>query len=76
MKWSSDAEAAVKKVPFFVRKKVRSRVENEALAAGKKVVSLADVKAAQARYLKQMSSEIKGYQIDTCFGSGGCPNPV
>ncbi|UCD33977.1 MAG: sulfite reductase, partial [Desulfobacterales bacterium] len=28
MKWSSDAEAAVKKVPFFVRKKVRARVEN------------------------------------------------
>ncbi|UCD88897.1 MAG: sulfite reductase [Desulfobacterales bacterium] len=76
MKWSSDAEAAVKKVPFFVRKKVRARVENDALAAGKKMVSLADVKAAQARYLKQMSSEIKGYQIDTCFGSGGCPNPV
>ena len=21
-----------------------------------------------------MSEEIKGYQIDTCFGPGGCPN--
>ena len=40
MKWSSDAEAAVKKVPCFVRKKVRARVENDALTAGKKVVSL------------------------------------
>ncbi len=45
MKWTSEAEAAIKKVPFFVKKKVRSRVENEAAAAGKKVVSLADVKA-------------------------------
>jgi dissimilatory sulfite reductase (desulfoviridin) alpha/beta subunit len=76
MRWSSEAEDAVKKVPFFVRKKVRARVENEAAAAGKKMVSLADVKATQARFLTKMSSEIKGYQIDTCFGSGGCPNPA
>ncbi|NNK84405.1 MAG: sulfite reductase, partial [Desulfobacterales bacterium] len=45
MKWTNGAEAAVKKVPFFVRKKVRSRIENEAGKAGKKTVSLADVKA-------------------------------
>ena len=38
MKWTSEAEAAVKKAPFFVRKKVRARVENEAAAVGKKVV--------------------------------------
>ena len=76
MKWSSEAEAAVKKIPFFVRKKVRMRVESEATAAGRSNVSLADVKAAQARYLKKMSAEIKGYQVDTCFGSGGCPNPA
>lgn len=76
MKWTSEAEEAVKKVPFFVRKKVRSRVENEAAAAGKKTVLLADVKATQARFLTKMSSEIKGYQTDTCFGSGGCPNPA
>ena len=47
MKWTSGAESAVNKVPFFVRKKVRSRVENEATAAGKIVVSLADVKATR-----------------------------
>lgn len=76
MKWTSDAEAAVKKVPFFVRKKVRSRIEEAATASGKTVVSLADVKAAQARFMSKMSSEIKGYQIDTCFGSSGCPNPA
>ena len=74
MKWSIEAEAAVKKVPFFVRKKVRSRIENEAATAGKKSVSLADVKATQARFLTNMSSEIKGYQLDTCFGANGCPN--
>jgi len=74
MKWSFAAEAAVKKVPFFVRRKVKLRVEKEAAEAGKKTVSLADVKATQARFLSNMSSEIKGYQLDTCFGANGCPN--
>ncbi len=74
MEWTKDAENAVKKVPFFVRKKVRARIEALVAEAGKKNVTLADVKTAQKRYLQQMSEEIKGYQIDTCFGSGGCPN--
>ncbi len=74
MKWTAEADEAVKKVPFFVRKKVRARVENEAQAAGKATITLADVKTTQARYLANMSKEIKGYQIDTCFGPGGCPN--
>ena len=74
MDWSKEAENAVKKVPFFVRKRVKARVENDALQAGKKEVTLADVKSTQARYLKNMSSEVKGYQVETCFGPGGCPH--
>lgn len=74
MKWTPEAEAAIKKVPFFVRKKVRVRVEKEAGATGKNVVSIAEIKAVQARFLSDMSSEIKGYQIETCFGPTGCPN--
>ena len=74
MKWMPEAEEAIKKVPFFVRKRVKARVEKEATEAGKQAVSLADVKATQARYLTRMSSEIKGYQIETCFGPSGCPN--
>ncbi|MFC1811427.1 4Fe-4S dicluster domain-containing protein [Thermodesulfobacteriota bacterium] len=74
MKWTSEAEAAIKRVPFFVRKKVRARVENEAAAAGKTVVSIEDVQVTQRRFLTKMSSEVKGYQVDTCFGPGGCPN--
>jgi len=76
MKWTPDAEAAIKNVPFFVRKKVRSKIETETAATGKTVVSLSDVKAAQTRFMSKMSSDIKGYQIDTCFGSSGCPNPA
>ena len=74
MEWTKDAENAVKRVPFFVRKKVRARVETQVAETGKKIVTLADVKTAQKRHLQTMSEEIKGYQIDTCFGPGGCPN--
>ena len=74
MKWMPEAEEALKKVPFFVRKRFRARVEKEAQEAAKSVVSLTDVKATQAHYLSSMSSEIKGYQIETCFGPSGCPN--
>lgn len=72
MKWTDQAETAIKKVPFFVRKKVRARVEKEAAEAGRTDIRLSDVKATQARYLKKMSSDIKGFQVDACFGSSGC----
>ncbi|PIE67800.1 MAG: sulfite reductase [Deltaproteobacteria bacterium] len=76
MKWTDEAEAAVRRVPFFVRKRVRTSVEKEATEKGKKRISLTDVKATQARYLKKMGKEVKGYQVDTCFGSGGCPHRI
>ncbi len=74
MRWTDEAEAAIKKVPFFVRKKVRARVEKAVDDAGRKTVTLAELKAVKARYLTNMSSEVKGYQLDTCFGPSGCPN--
>ncbi|MCD6586716.1 MAG: 4Fe-4S binding protein [Desulfobacteraceae bacterium] len=76
MKWEKDAQKAIQKVPFFVRKKVKARVEKEAGNAGKIIVSLADVKATQNRFLNKMDAEIKGYQLDACFGSNGCPNQI
>lgn len=76
MKWTEEAEKAIKKVPFFIRKKVRARVEDEAVAAGRKAITISDVKTTQKRYLTNMSSEVKGFQLDTCFGAGGCPNRV
>lgn len=76
MKWSPEAEHAIKRVPFFVKKKVRNRVEKIAAENGRRVVGLSDVKTAKDRFLNKMESEIKGYQVDTCFGTGGCPNRV
>jgi dissimilatory sulfite reductase (desulfoviridin) alpha/beta subunit len=73
MNWSPEAKAAIKKVPFFVRKRVRARVEQETKDAGKNLVTLDEVKAAQKRYLQKMGDEVKGFQIETCFGPGGCP---
>jgi anaerobic sulfite reductase subunit C len=74
MQWTAEAEAAIKKIPFFVRKKVRSRVEKEAAEDGKTVVDIEAVKATQKRYLSGMAAEVKGYQLNICFGSGGCSN--
>ncbi|MCP3952493.1 MAG: sulfite reductase [Desulfobacterales bacterium] len=74
MKWTQEAEDAIKKVPFFVRKKVRARVEKEARLTGRDPVTLAVVQTARKKFLANMSSDIKGYQVDACFGAGGCPN--
>ncbi len=76
MKWTAEAEEAIKKVPFFVRKKVRARVEQEALQNGHGQITLTEVKATQKRYLTGMQSEVKGYQLDACFGPSGCPNAI
>lgn len=72
MQWSAEAETAIAKVPFFVRKRVRTRVEAEAAAAGLSVVSLAAVKQTQARYLTGMQADVRGYRLESCFGPSGC----
>lgn len=76
MHWTAEAETAIKKVPFFVRKRVRARVESEARREGKSTVTMAEVNATQQRYLTGMASEVKGYQLDACFGPAGCPNQI
>lgn len=74
MKWTAEAEETIKKVPFFVRKKVKARVEKEALADNKHEVTITEVNLTQKRFLTNMSSEVKGYQLDNCFGANGCPH--
>lgn len=76
MKWQADAEAEVKKAPFFVRKRVRQRVEAQVSAEGRQVVTLDDVQAAKKRFLSRMGEEVQGFQVEACFGSQGCPNRV
>jgi len=74
MKWSKQAEEAVSRVPFFVRRRVKKKVEEEAKRCNSSEVTLEHVKACQKRFLNNMENEVKGYQVETCFGPGGCPN--
>jgi len=76
MEWSDEASAAISKVPFFVRKRVRKKVEEEARNSGSDRVTIAHVKSAQARYMGNMEAEVKGWQVDNCFGPSGCPNRI
>ncbi len=76
MKWTRQAEEAVSKVPFFIRKRVKKRVEEEAARLNSSEVSLEHVRLCQQKYLKNMEDEVKGYQLETCFGPSGCPNRV
>ncbi len=76
MKWSEQADKAIKKVPFFVRKKVKKKVEAFAEQKGKTSVELSDVTELKKQFLSRggMEKEIKGYEVSTCFGNSGCPN--
>lgn len=74
MKWSKPASEALTRVPFFVRKRVKRRVEEEAAGCGAREVTLNHVRACQKRFMDRMEDEVRGYQVETCFGSGGCPH--
>ena len=76
MKWAREAEEAVSRVPFFVRKRVRKRVEEEAQRHHAREVTLKHVQACKQKFIKNMEDEVKGHQVETCFGPGGCPNRV
>jgi anaerobic sulfite reductase subunit C len=76
MKWTKEAEEAVSRVPFFIRKRVKKKVEEEAEGCGDPVVTLDHVNTCQKRFLKNMDQEVKGFQVETCFGPTGCPNPA
>lgn len=76
MKWNADAEAAIRKVPFFVRKKVRATIEAQVRELGRDTVTAEDTARARKKFMSSMASDIKGYQCDTCFGASGCPNRI
>jgi hypothetical protein len=53
MRWTKSAEEAIAKVPFFVRKRVRKKIEAEAEAAAATEVTLDHVHAAKQHFLKK-----------------------
>lgn len=76
MKWSPEAEAAIDKVPFFIRKKVKKKVAAHVKNQGRSMVTLSDVTALKRQFLAKggMAKEVKGYEVSACFGSYGCPH--
>lgn len=76
MKWNKQAEAALRQVPFFVRKRVRQRVEHEAKSTKAREVTIEHVNRCRQRFMRNMEEEVQGFQVETCFGPGGCPNSV
>jgi len=76
MEWDKDAEEAVARVPFFVRKRVQKKVEAEAGQNGAKRVRMAHVRACQQRFMHSQEAELKGFQVETCFGPGGCEKRI
>jgi dissimilatory sulfite reductase (desulfoviridin) alpha/beta subunit len=74
--WDSEAEKMLRRVPFFVRKRVRTKVEEEVAAAGRNRVTKTDLEESKRKHLKSLSEDIKGYSLDACFGSSGCHNAV
>ena len=61
--WSPEAEAAISRVPFFVRKRVRQRVEAEARQSGAYQVHLVHVRSCQQKFLGNMDAEVRGWQL-------------
>jgi len=76
MKWTKQAEEALSRVPFFVRRRVRKRVEAEATRANAVEVTLDHVHTCRRRFLENMEDEVQGHRVEACFGSSGCPNRV
>ena len=76
MHWNRKAEEAIAKVPFFIRRRVRKKIEMEAESRNLSEVTLEHVRIVQQNFLKNMEDEIKGYQFERCFGASGCPNRI
>ena len=74
MIWTEEAENALGMVPFFARGKARREVEKEAAEQGSRRVLLSHVRYCLKKFLSGKSFEHTGFQVETCFGSGGCEN--
>lgn len=74
MEWSAEAEKQLSRVPFFVRKRVRAKVEEEAISQGAERVETVHLQSSKQKFMSRLSSEVRGYRVEQCFGPSGCPN--
>ncbi|GAB6086003.1 4Fe-4S binding protein [Alkaliphilus crotonatoxidans] len=82
MIWSKEAEARIKKAPFFVQGFARKKAEEVAMARGKQVVEVVDLEAAKGKEmvdLSRLDTSLEGVkntkykEIKLCGGHCGCP---
>ena len=70
MKWTEEADQAIRSIPFFVRILQFRVVEEKAQYSGSRIVTIEHVRDCQKRFLMNMDSEVKGSEVETCFVSG------
>ncbi len=76
MRWEPEAEALLKRVPFFVRGRVKKKVEEFVRSQGKQVVTAEEMLAARKALREKTASVEEGFLVEGCFGATGCPNAV
>ncbi len=76
MQWTPEAEAWLKRVPFFVRKRVKKEVEAWLSAQGKSRVTEEDFLRAKEALRGKASEAREGYAVEACFGGAGCENAL
>lgn len=76
MEWEREAEEYLKKIPFFVRGKVKREVEKYLSSKGHKKVTLEAFLSAKDALLEKMSQAERGYEVTGCFGVNSCPNAI
>lgn len=59
MQWESQAEAALKKVPIFVRKMVKGKIEEYAASKGRSTVSIDEVEGAHKAFMACVQESAK-----------------
>ena len=74
MDWSPEAKKELSRVPFFVRKRVRAKVEEEAANNKASRVEPIHLESSKRKFMSRLSSEVRGYRLEQCFGPSGCPN--
>lgn len=76
MERTKEAKKELSRVPFFVRKKVKKKVEDYACEKMAKIVESSHLHEARNRFLSRMEDEVKGYRIEVCFAGRNCENGI
>ena len=76
MEWEKEAKEYLKKIPIFIRSKVKREVEKYLSEKGYKKVSLEALLDAKKALLEKMSQAENGYEVSGCFGLNSCSNAL